>query len=114
MMAEDVFSWTIDLYGTTNKVKRSVQIVKFGDGYEQRSVEGISPALKEWSVTKTAQKEEADAIERFLLSHVVKPFLWTPCDYGQGKYVLGEGEINRNAIGAGWYQLTWTMREVRA
>lgn len=110
----DTFNWNIDLSGTNRKTNQALRVVKFGDGYEQRAPEGIAPALQVWSVTKTAKKPEADAVEAFLLAHTVAPFLWAPCDGEQGKYVLDNGEVSRVPLGAGWYRLSWTAREVRA
>lgn len=109
----ETFTWPVDLTGASRRQQQAVRTVKFGDGYEQRQPEGIAPALKTWAVSRTGRKADIDAIEAFLLRHSVKPFIWTPCDDVRGHYVLDEGSTQRDALGAGLYRLSWTMREVR-
>lgn len=110
----DIFNWQIDLQSASRKRAVGVNVVKFGDGYEQRQAQGIAPSLRTWQCSKTAKAEEINAIETFLLNHAITPYLWTPCDEAQGKFVLDNGEVNREAVGGGWYRLSWTAREVRA
>ena len=53
---------------------------KFGDGYEQRSADGINADLQSWELNfETVPTREADAIEAFFIGNqtAVSPFLWT-------------------------------------
>lgn len=109
----ETFTWPVDLSGASRRRQQAVRVVRFGDGYEQRQPEGLAPALKTWVVGRSGKKAEIDAIEAFLLRHAAQAFMWTPCDDVQGYYVLDEGSISREALGAGLYRLSWTAREVR-
>lgn len=109
----ETFTWPVDLSGASRRRQQPVRTVRFGDGYEQRQPEGIAPALTTWVVSRTAKKAEIDAIEAFLLRHAAKAFVWTPCDDSRGHYVLDEGSLTREPLGAGLYRLSWTAREVR-
>ncbi|SUO95282.1 phage tail protein [Suttonella ornithocola] len=110
----DKFSWKVDLSGAANAISRPVNVLSFGDGYEQRIPKGIAPPLRKWECSRTCKASEAKAIEAFLLSHIAMPYLWTPCDEDEGKFVLDNGELRKEAVGGGYYRLSWTAREVRA
>lgn len=55
--------------------------IKFGDGYEQRSPDGIHADLQSWVLTfDHCPVAEADAIEAFFTANTTwsAPFSWTP------------------------------------
>lgn len=51
----------------------------FGDGYVQRSVDGINSNMATWSLTFNARDTATiDAIEAFLEANIAMAFNWTP------------------------------------
>ncbi|KAB7669775.1 phage tail protein [Plesiomonas shigelloides] len=66
-----------------------VSAVKFGDGYEQRSPDGVNHRLAKYRVEFRGTKDRITAIHNFLFDHgAVRAFLWTPPDaWLQGRYV---------------------------
>lgn len=73
-----VFDWRMDM-GATADVAHSVNVVRFGDGYEQRHSMGINNRRVTWSGTKTGDLNSViKPIMQFIDSHAgVRPFLWT-------------------------------------
>jgi phage-related protein len=63
------FTYTPD-YGAQLEVVPRVRKAQFGDGYGQRSGDGLNTTLRRWAVQFTSRrKEEADGIEAFLRAH---------------------------------------------
>jgi phage-related protein len=66
-------------YGSPKASAPRVLATQFGDGYEQRAVDGINPDLKSWDLTFTNRATtDADAIEAFLVTNTGLAFNWTP------------------------------------
>jgi len=57
-----------------------IRSVKFGDGYEQRALDGINAHLKSWDLSfQDRTTDEIDQIEAFLDYHLgITNFTWTP------------------------------------
>ena len=64
---------------STNSKPRVV-VSQFGDGYSQRTGQGINRITKEWSlVFKSRSIIDSNAIENFFIARSgVEGFLWTP------------------------------------
>ena len=61
------FTWAPQ-YGAANEVKPSVLTASFGDGYEQRTKNGINNLPRSWSLTFYNTPTDADSIEGFLIT----------------------------------------------
>lgn len=60
------FAW-VPSYGAQQKAEPKVRGLRFGDGYEQRIVQGLTPTMRSWDLTFDARTDdEADAIEAYL------------------------------------------------
>ena len=67
-------------YGAENTRKPRILSAKFGDGYEQRSADGINADLDSWRLSfPNVKSTDADTIEAFFVTAGgVTPFTWTP------------------------------------
>ena len=65
-------------YGVQVSRRPRVNSSRFGDGYDQRSGDGINNQLRAWQLTFTRQLADIDAIEQFLSEQGgVDSFSWT-------------------------------------
>ncbi len=73
------FTWTPD-FGASKKSKPSVTQVKFGDGYEQRIVQGLNTNPAMWDVKFSLREDdESNEIIDFLEARgASESFDWTP------------------------------------
>ena len=85
------FLW-VPSYGSAVTMKPSVNVIKFGDGYEQRIASGLNSQPRKWEVTFANRPIlTAQAIADFLAScNAVKFFDWTPTYGNPGKWVCRE------------------------
>lgn len=70
-------------FGAVKKSQPNVQVVKLGDGYEQRFRFGLNQNPKVWDLKWTAKSNaDADAIEAFFDARAndTASFEWTPLD----------------------------------
>ena len=83
----ETFTWIEDR-GPQGNNEPSVLVAKFGDGYEQRSPNGINNNLPNWALTYSVRSDvEAQAIDAFLIRQAgVLAFFWTPFGGTQGIY----------------------------
>ena len=69
-------------YGAQKTSQPATRTVKFGDGYEQRTVFGLPTHAnaKQWDLTWNVSETDADTIETFLDARAADgaPFEWTP------------------------------------
>ena len=94
-----------------------LNVTKFGDGYEQRSVDGINAITRtcnlSWDVLTI---DETTAITGFLRGTAgTQPFMFTfPGDTVAYQYVLdvGNGGLSRTAINNTTFSLKATLRQV--
>jgi phage-related protein len=89
--------------GTTKTSKPRVIKNAFGDGYSQRTVDGINANLQTWNLTWTKLEADIDTIESFLDDHGgYIAFYWTPerestqrkfiCPEWSRTYILGKDD----------------------
>ena len=72
-------------YGAQKTSRPNTRTVKFGDGYEHRTVFGLPTHAnpKQWSLTWNVSETDADTIEAFLEARAgAESFDWTPVDSG--------------------------------
>lgn len=100
------FSYGVD-WAAQEESEPRVLTAKFGDGYEQRSADGINTDLKTWQVQfKNRDDSEAAAIVAFFAADAgVTSFDWTPPGGSAGKYVCSRWtrsptQVDRNTITA--------------
>jgi phage-related protein len=94
-----LYAYLADFSGTASARSKYIQ---FGDGYSQRSPDGINAESEEYDIEVSgltlAQKNDLDA---FLDRHGGhKSFLWTPNGEIQGKYIFVQ-PIKRSVKRAG-------------
>ncbi|MCB8889924.1 phage tail protein [Vreelandella malpeensis] len=103
-------------YGLEETPSYARSVVKFGDGYEQRSRRGINPLLKSWSMRWPHLKHaEVKILVGFInAAGGVDAFLWThPITKAEHKVVCDDGaKIVYDAKGRA--TVTATLREVVA
>lgn len=72
------FHWKVDPLMEVSSEPR-VRRVQFGDGYEQRTADGLNNDLKKYGVTVKVSRDEGKYTEAFLTEHGGhRAFLWTP------------------------------------
>lgn len=82
------FTWAPD-YSSQEERKPRVRKIQFGDGYSQRSSDGINTGPSVWSVAFANRADgEASAIKAFLAAREGREaFDWTPPGGSAGKYL---------------------------
>lgn len=82
---------------TANLTKRPrVRAVAFGDGYEQRTADGINTTRAVWALSFNARDDaERDAIDAFLSARGgIENFDWTPPVGGAAKFICREWAVS--------------------
>jgi phage-related protein len=82
--------------GTGRKIKRRVNKAQFGDGYSQRSGDGLNASPRVYTAAWAAIKaDEAEAYEAFFDAHKSTPFRWTPpLESAERKWTAGDSDTN--------------------
>jgi phage-related protein len=85
-MAE--FTWAVTK-GTQLSMQPRVLEARFGDGYSQRTADGINTNPQIWSIViDNREKAEGDAIQTFLEARAGhESFDWTPPDMAMAKFI---------------------------
>lgn len=106
-----VFTYTPD-FGASKKLQPKIKAASFGDGYEQRAINGLNTNPQTWTLSFSNRTDtEAEAIDAFLTARGgVQSFDWTPYNEVAGKYVCKEWSktldgFNRNTIQATFQQV---------
>lgn len=97
---------------STRGVKTRTLTAQFGDGYSQRSEDGLNAAPRSYqAVWEQLESTDADTIEAFMEGQTAIPFLWTPpIDTIQRKWIATEW--TRGYIGGTVVSLTVNLAEV--
>jgi phage-related protein len=97
---------------TTRSVKSRVNSAQFGDGYSQRSEDGLNGAPRAYQAAWDALlSTDADTIEAFFEAHKATPFLWTPpLETAQRKWIPSTWQ--RGYVGGTTVTLTASLSEV--
>ena len=75
-------------YGATENVAPKVKKAQFGDGYQQRTGDGINRTARLWSLTFEGTKADIDAIDLFLETEDgITSFDYTPPCGPAGKFI---------------------------
>lgn len=112
-MPLDVFAPVLNPSTTsTRAVRARVNSAQFGDGYSQRSMDGLNTTPRTYNANWTGMAStDADTIEAFFAAHTVTPFLWQPpLDTVQRKWIAGNW--SRGYPGGDSASLTATFVEV--
>jgi len=72
-----------------------IRKAQFGDGYEQRALDGLNPDLAKWSLSFTGRSQaDAFAIRDFFIAQGgVTAFDWTAPDGRTGKWVCDSWKV---------------------
>jgi len=92
-------------FGSPLAVQPRVLTAQFGDGYSQRTGDGINIAPRSWSLQFTSRTTaEKDAIEGFLVArNGIESFDWTPPTGAAGKFLCKSWQVTpQNAV-------TWSI-----
>lgn len=107
----ETFGFKNDLEGNRSSYKFAKQVVKFGDGYEQRISVGINNKSGEWSYQRTAQLEEINQIQAFFDRHQsVVPFIY-PNPQSQSVKAVAE-DYQLTCLGGKIWRISTTIRQV--
>lgn len=100
-------------YAPTCRRKPRVLSTKFGDGYEQRGLDGIHPDLRIWDLRfQYLPTADADTVEAFFVTNnaAVTPFDWTPPRGAASKFICRNWSRTRDGVIAD--TITATFEEV--
>jgi phage-related protein len=105
------FTW-IPSNGSSVTHAPKVNRAKFGDGYEQRSLNGINTDPRMWQLMfQNRETSEADAIAAFLKARKgFESFDWTPSSGSAGKFICVEWTDSHES--AGYRSINATFEEV--
>lgn len=105
------FNW-IASWGASLTVKPSIQVTRYGEGYEQRAGQGMNVLPRKWSVTFSVVPDTAEEIEQFLTNlQGVGSFDWLPPTGQSGKFVCDDG-WSRVIDTPGQHTISAVFREV--
>lgn len=105
-----VFTW-IPEYGPSLEITPKVIRATFGDGYEQRTADGINNKARSWTLTFKKIPTEITDIENFLIARgSVESFTWVPPRGSTGVWVCDKWQ--RGVPDAGYDTISATFREV--
>lgn len=111
-MADKTFMWDIDI-SSSETTTCTVDITKFGDGYEQVSSVGINNSRKSWQCSKTDTKQEIDDIYQFLwATRGITPFYFQPILSEPRFSVRLDGQIIRQKKAAKIWQISFNLVQV--
>lgn len=109
-MSKPVFTWLPDL-AAQQTVTPTVVATKFGDGYEQRTTNGINSAPKVWKLTFTNNKNNAMSALDFLQERGAREsFTWTDPFNKTGTYVCRTWDGSQSQFGI--YTITASFEQV--
>ena len=109
-MADLTFTWYPDA-DSTSSCKPTVDVTKFGDGYELRVPNGLNHLPMKWSLSFTREAVEAGEILAFLRERGgSKAFNWTTPNEETGVYVCREWQHRQ--MKGGTLQITCDFEQV--
>lgn len=112
-MPLDVFTPAINPapQGSNKNVEPRVDIAEFGDGYNQRSENGINSSKRVFQASWPALSVgQCEALEAFFDAHRSAAFLWTlPLESVQRKWTAGK--YTRGYVGGITVSLSTTLTE---
>ena len=112
-MSLDVFSPPSDpAVSSARQAKSRIKSAQFGDGYSQRSSDGLNAVTRAFSAQwASIPSTDADTIEAFLEAHTSTAFLWTPpLDSVQRKWIAGDW--SRSYVAGDLVSLSANLTEV--
>ena len=96
---------------STRGAKARSNIAQFGDGYTQRSSDGLNGVPHTFqAVWPMLQSSDADTMEDFFEAHIATSFLWAPVDTTTRKWIATDW--TRGYISAGVVSVTVNLTEV--
>jgi phage-related protein len=104
-------------YTSAMQVVPRVLSAKFGDGYSQRTPDGLNTMLRKWTILfNNCPKTECDAIESFFIAHGgYLSFNWNPPTGLPGLWICGQPDGWKRTPQAGpLSSITCTFEEVMA
>lgn len=103
------FTWIPD-WGAQEQHRPRVRRVQFGDGYQQRSADGINTKPRSWTLTFGGRTDaERTAILDFLNARgALEAFDWTPPSGAAGKWVCEQWSRTATTYGATTIQATFS------
>lgn len=109
-MTYEKFKWC-PLIGAEKEIEPLIDVIKMGDGIEQRQKKGLREYQSSFQNLKfVGEKAEIDEISAFLLRHFLSAFHF---DFdGELFLVRKDGPFKKTPKGAGVYELTVSFVEV--
>ena len=101
-------------YGSTQTIKRRVLTTQFGDGYTQRTGDGLNTIIREWSLRwENLPKADTDTIENFFLALADgESFDWTPPESVTSyRWVIKDDTWTRSKVGFETETFTITFQQ---
>ncbi|KAF1071005.1 MAG: hypothetical protein GAK45_00620 [Pseudomonas citronellolis] len=109
-MALEIFTWPIEA-NDEGEVSYRTRTSQFGDGYSQRSSDGLNNRSQSWPVSLVADKAEALVILAFIDRHKgARAFRWTPPLGEAGLYVCASCKPSN--LGGSVYRISATFEQV--
>lgn len=94
-MPRPEFTWFPDV-GSSAAIKPTVNVTKFGDGYELRTTSGLNTMPEKWSLKFTRHVSEISQIDAFLKAREGREsFTWRTPENVAGTFVCREWKKSR-------------------
>ena len=106
------FGWGVSL-GSEQEFNPRVLEARFGDGYGQRTGDGINNIGESWPVMIKADETTANAALAFLAARGgYEAFYWTPPITGAAQILVVCKQWRRRPPAAGWHRISATFEKV--
>ena len=104
------FEWDVNS-GAAQDTEPSVNVVQFGDGYDQASSWGINNIRDGWQLTRTDERTTIEQIRTFLKDHKgVTPF-YVVIDGEKGTYRT-QGGFGKKHVGHNVWSISFELKQV--
>jgi len=105
-MSKPTFTWLPEYESSLDQAP-TVNVTKFGDGYEQRTAQGINNDPQKWTLQLSVSNAGTqDALAFIRARNAVEAFIWTNPLQETGTYVCRSWKLNRKQ-GVNVLQLTF-------
>lgn len=105
------FPTSVPIATARKELKPRVVVASFGDGYEQRIVDGINAAPEVWSVSFVPSSKSAIAtLDDYLISQIGLAFSWTNPNGDTINVVCDEWSVDHQT--GGLQSLSTTFKQV--
>lgn len=111
-MQIEQFKWCTQIQGGAAQaaISNNMRTASFGNGAIQSASSGIHTERRNIPIIHGSRKDWRD-VYKFVRSHVMKPFIYTPPDGEMGVFIVSPNSVALKPVGGGVYEVSATFEE---